>query len=261
MLITMKKFQFSLIVFLAAGLAISPVFAESITVSVNKDLLTELFEKFIIQGTVDNPSPVREVTIQIFDPSGELVYSPTVSVDTSGNFLNVAKVQPSWNQDGIYRIDVIDEKFNLSTTSQIQVNLGGTQIILPYSLQVQGFNVRHNQGENLTNISVSVENKEITIFLSGQNSNELVIELPVGLITNPNTIVDNAQIIDFKIITRDGKNTIVMPLTQNSNEIKIIGTSVVPEFGSLPLIMLSFALIVSLVLTKKRLANSKISNF
>ncbi|KAG2472387.1 MAG: exported protein of unknown function [Nitrosopumilales archaeon] len=261
MVITMKKFQFSLIIFLAAGLTISPVFAESITVSVNKDLLTQLFEKFIIQGTVDNPSPVREVIIQIFDPSGELVYSPTVPVDTSGKFLNVAKVLPSWNQDGIYRIDVIDEKFNLSTTTIIQVNLGGTRIILPYNMQVQGFEVKHNQGENLTNITVNPENKEITIFLSGQNSNELVIELPAGLITNPNTIVDNARIVDFKIITRDGKNTIVMPLTQNSNEIRIIGTSVVPEFGSLPLIMLSFALIASFVLTKKRLANSKISNF
>jgi hypothetical protein len=259
----MKKFQFSLILFLVAGLSISPAFAESITVSVNKDILTELFEKFLIQGTVTNPSLVRDVVIQIYDPSGVLVYSPTVSV-VGGKFQNVPLVQPSWTQDGIYRIDVINKKFNLSTTTNIQVNLkdlsSSSPIILPYNIQVEGFGVRHNQGENLTNITVNPENKEIIIFLSGQISNQLVIELPVGLITNPNTVVDNGQIVDFDVITKDGKNLIVMPLTQNSNEIQIIGSSVVPEFGSFPLIMLSFALIVSLVLTKKRLANSKISN-
>lgn len=251
----MKFILFVILSIMIGSLTMVNVYADSIIISTNKQILTEPFEKFLIEGTVSSTSPVREVNIKIFDPSGKLVYSPTVGLATNGEFVNVARVDSSWIVNGIYSIEVSNQKIGMTTVGQIEVqvagNTAGPAPVLSKT-QVSGLTVEHNSGFSFSSIDVSPESKSVTFIISSQNANQLTLKLPQNLITDPKTvIVDGAQISNFKIAKSGGVNTLTIPLNPNSQQIEIIGTSVIPEFGSVTIIILTAAITTVVLMMRK----------
>lgn len=247
------------------SLTMVDAFADSITVSTNKEILTEPFEKFLIEGVASSTIPVREVNIKIFDPTGKLVYSPTTTLGTNGEFVNVGRVDSSWLVNGIYNIEVSNQKMGITTVSQIEVQVAGnTAGPAPVLLktQVSGLTVEHSAGFSFANIDVSPASKSITFMISNQNTNQLVLKLPQNLITDPKTvIVDGNQISNFKVSKSGSVNTLTIPLNPNSQQIEIMGTSVVPEFGSITIIILAAAITaVVLVMRKSIKVSPKLLN-
>lgn len=251
----MKLILFVILSIMLGSLTMANVYADSITVSVNKQILSEPFEKFLIEGAISSTSPVREVDIKIFDPTGKLIYSPSVGLATNGEFVNVARVDSSWTVNGIYNIEVSNQKIGVTTVSQIEVqvagNTAGPAPVLSKT-QVSGLTVEHSAGFNFEDVEVSPESKSVTFTVSSQNSNQLTLKLPQNLITDPKTvIVDGAQISNFKIVKSGDITTLTIPLNPNSKQIEIIGTSVIPEFGSITIIILAAA-ITSVVLMMRK---------
>lgn len=239
---------------MVGSLTMVNVYADSITISTNKQLVTEPFEKFLIEGTVSSTSPVREVNIKIFDPTGKLVYSPTINLSNS-EFVNVARVDSSWKTNGIYNIEVSNEKLGLVSVSQIEVQVAGNTAS-PTSIlsktQVSGLTVEHSAGFSFTSVDVFPESKSLTFMISSQNTNQLTLKLPQQLITDPKTvIVDGTPISNFKITKSGDANTLTIPLKPNSKQIEIIGTSVIPEFGSITIIILAAAITTVVLMMRK----------
>lgn len=230
-------------------------YADSISVSTNKGILTEPFEKFLIEGTITSTSPVRNVDIKIFDPTGKLVYSPTVGLATNGEFVNVARVDSSWTVNGIYNIEVSNQKIGVTAVSQIEVQVSGnTAAPAPVlsKTQVSGLTVEHSAGFSFASVDVFPESKSITFMISSQNSNQLTLKLPQKLITDPKTvIIDGTQIKNFKITKSGDVNTLTISLSPNSQQIEIIGTSVIPEFGSITIIILAAAITTVVLMMRK----------
>ena len=230
------------------------VYADEISFSANKQLVTEPFEKFLIEGTIDTTTPVRQVTISIYDPNGVLVYSPTVSL-TGNEFVNVARVDSSWKVNGLYTIEVSNQKIGITSVGQIEVQVEGNVAASAPSfskIQVKGLTVEHGMGVSFENIQVDEASKKITFNIATQNTNQLTLKLPQKLISGPNTvIVDGNQISNFQITKTSAGNTITIPLKSNSQQIEIIGTSVIPEFGSIATVILAVA-ITSVVLVMRK---------
>lgn len=251
----MKFIIFMILSIMVGSLTMVNVYADSITVSTNKQILTEPFEKFLIEGAVSYTSPVREVNIKIFDPTGKLVYSPTVGLSTNGEFVNVARVDSSWKTNGIYNIEVSNEKLGLISVSQIEVQVTGNTAGPPPILsktQVSGLTVEHSAGFSFTNVDVFPESKSLAFMISSQNTNQLTLKLPQQLITDPKTvIVDGTPISNFKITKSGDANTLTIPLKPNSKQIEIIGTSVIPEFGSITIIILAAAITTVVLVMRK----------
>jgi predicted secreted protein with PEFG-CTERM motif len=250
MVFIVKSFSF-LIIAIFAGFLIPPVFAESITVTTDKTQLTEPYQKFIIQGTVvSDPNP-RLVIIQIFDPNGKLVYSPSVLVD-KGKFLNVAKVESSWTTNGIYTIEASAKNIAQKAQTQVTLQKGGaaapTQPATS-SLLVSGLNVEYSKNVKIASSSVDPEQKTVTFTLSGTfNAGTVMLKLPQELIFNPNSVwVDGTQIEAFEIVKSGAANQITIPISSNSKEIVIMGASVIPEFGSIAVIILTISIIMTIV--------------
>lgn len=262
----MKFVLIAILSLMVCSLTVVNVYADSITVSTNKQILTEPFEKFLIEGVVKSiSSPVKDVTIKIFDPTGKLVYSPTVTLASNGEFVNVARVDSSWKTNGVYTIEVINEKLGVTTVSQIDVqvsgNVAGPAPVLS-KMQVSGLTIEHNSGVSFASVDLFPESKSITLMISNQNSNQLTLRLPQNLITDPKTvIVDGTQISNFKITKSGEVNTLTIPLNPNSKQIEIIGTSVIPEFGSITIITLAVAITtVVLVMRKSIIISPKLFN-
>lgn len=251
----MKLYLFILLSIMIGSFAFVNAYAETIIFSTNKQLVTEPFEKFLIEGSAKATTPVREVTIKIFDPNGKLVYSPKVSLTTTGEFVNVARVDSSWTVNGIYTIEVSNQKIGITSVGQIEVNVDGNVASSTPSfsrIQISGLTVEHGKGISFENVQVDVESKKITFNVATQNTNQLTLKLPQQLITDPKTvIVDGNQISNFQITKTSSGNTLTIPLKSNSQQIEIIGTSVIPEFGSIAMIILAVA-ITSVILVMRK---------
>ncbi len=113
------------------------------------------------------------------------------------------------------------------------------------------FAVEYILDRNLESMMVNEVTNSLTLTLAGQSiSDELVIMLPEGLIKNPNAVwVDDVQVTNFEAETSGDITTLMIPLGDNSEEVMIQGTAVVPEFGSMVGIILALSIVTTIVLS------------
>jgi len=241
------------IVVFAIGISIPSAFADSISISTDKSILNEPYQKFLIIGEVETSEKIREIQIQIFDPDGKLVYSPNVPLEADGSFLNVAKVESSWVKNGIYRIQVGHELIEGIAETQIQLQLGEVAPSTASKLMIRGFEVEYSENSNVVSSFVDPDTNTITFTLSGQTQGgEMWLKLPEGLISNPNAVwIDGQQIFDFDTSFSGDQTQLVIPVGADSTEIVVMGSSVIPEFGSIVAIVLAISIIITILVTSK----------
>jgi predicted secreted protein with PEFG-CTERM motif len=116
-----------------------------------------------------------------------------------------------------------------------------------------GFDLNYKLDRKIQSAIVDPNRSTITFTLTsfGQ-ADELIIDLPEKLITNPASVwVDNTQITNFDSeSTKDGTR-LTIPLEETSEEVIVMGTAVIPEFGSIVSIILAIAIISTFVITTK----------
>jgi len=120
------------------------------------------------------------------------------------------------------------------------------------------FNVEYEFNRVISTARVDETQNSITFEIVGKASsdnNDLTLMLPKNLISGPLIIwVDGKQITNFELTAEGGINKVKIPLTQQSQLVSIVGTSVVPEFGdiAIPVLVVGvFSLIAISLKTKK----------
>lgn len=117
------------------------------------------------------------------------------------------------------------------------------------------FDVEYNFNRVVTDATVDVKEKAITFILVGKaldDNNVLTLYLPKGLINNPNVIwADGVPVTDFEVISEKGMSIIKIPVTKTTEQLTILGSSVVPEFGALTAIILAIAMATIIFVTSK----------
>jgi predicted secreted protein with PEFG-CTERM motif len=94
--------------------------------------------------------------------------------------------------------------------------------------------------------------KTLIFTVSGDTDNEqLIIILPPELIENPNTAWVDGEMTDFEIAETNTGTKLIIPILPHSKEIKIMGTHVIPEFGSIAMMILVISIISIMILTQK----------
>lgn len=116
------------------------------------------------------------------------------------------------------------------------------------------FDVQYTLNRSLEFAKVDTARNAITFTLSGViEDDSLIIVLPEELIENPNAVlVDDTQITDFDSDFADGITTMIIPLEASSEEVTIVGSSVVPEFGPIVALIFAVAIISTIVFSAKR---------
>ena len=116
-----------------------------------------------------------------------------------------------------------------------------------------GVDVQYMLNRELQSASVDTTRKTVTFLLEGAFDNDVfTVMLPNGLIENPKSIwLDDEQITNFQSESANGITTLKIPLKTNTEEVVIMGTSVVPEFGMFSLAILAMAVIVTIAVYTK----------
>jgi len=117
------------------------------------------------------------------------------------------------------------------------------------------FNVEYDFNRLLSTTTIDEGQKSITFEIIGDaksENNDLELRLHSKLIDGPFVIwLDGEKISDFENI-RDGElNVLFMTLDTDSKILTIVGTSIVPEFGQMTLIILSVSVISMIVFSHR----------
>jgi len=223
------------------------------------------------------------VILQIFSPNGNLVQIAQVSLDSEDNFIEEIKtsIGGKWKETGTYIIKASHYYGN----AEMQIEYGGLMsaqlntdasveseddstsgLELAFSglgefsgdvnvIELDGYNIFYkiNNGKVLK-IIPDTESMSLIIQLETFNDGDLLISLP-------KQVIDTVE-VDFFVLA-DGEETVyyseqgtdtwvlMIPFYNGTEEIEIIGTFVIPEFGTIAAIILAVAITSIIVLSAK----------
>ena len=124
------------------------------------------------------------------------------------------------------------------------------------------FDVEYEFNRVIADATVNEEQKAITFTLVGKpqnNDNTLTLYLSKNLISNPNVIwADGESVTDFNVISEGGVNVVIIPVSETTEQVTILGTSVVPEFGIFTSIILAISMIAVIFVVSRSKIVSKI---
>ncbi len=148
-------------------------------------------------------------------------------------------------------------------TGAVTVTSEGYKVVADVGKDVgdglSSFNVDYQYSGIISRATTNEEQKSITFQLTSDTKSfdqNLLMLLPSELLEGPYVIfVDGKKNLRFEYIP-DDVNTIEIELSENSKEITIVGTKIVPEFGVLSIIVLGAA-ISSMVFIQKSKINLK----
>lgn len=93
-------------------------------------------------------------------------------------------------------------------------------------------------------VHVNSDKRTVTFRISGETkSDQITLVLPIELIENPNAFGLMVLWLIFRPKTTTTGTKLIIPISPHSEEIKVMGTRVIPEFGFLALGVLSVGLV------------------
>ena len=222
-----------------------------------------------ITGTIEKVIPGMPVTLQVFFEKN-LIQVSQVKVSQDGEFTDTfTAAGPQWQNEGtvIIKSDYggasteLNIEFFKNTsgifTSNYEVKIpdGGT-FDVPYTMK----------GGIISSMNLNEKNRSLVINIATSSDGNLNINLPRNSIDSVN---NNGQDIDFivlmyegdsqipiqtdvkKVETGDEFRSIDIPVKDGDTKIEIVGTHVVPEFGTIAMIVLAVAIVSIIAVSAK----------
>ena len=119
------------------------------------------------------------------------------------------------------------------------------------------FSVEYSSPKDIISSAVNPKDKSVTFTLVGKvyaNSN-LVLKIPTGLVNAPflGVWLDNAQTKNFTVESQSGITVLTVPITTLTEQVSVVGSSVVPEFGPIAGLVFIISIIATITLARFRL--------
>ena len=266
------KAFFLILIIVTIGLTPSFAFAEeSDSISTNLEAYTS-GEIVIVFGKIVNITPGLPLTIQIFH-NDNLINVAQISVAQDGTFAQTFNaLGPLWSSDGtytvrgFYTVDRIMETYFqfkntlVSKTSVFSVSIPNSGVFdLSYSIT----------GGEVKEITLDKDSYSILIDTAMEAYGSLKLQLPrESFDSKKDNGVDDVFIILIKdkdgtvfeaqyqeIETTSGFRMIEIILEPGDQTIEIVGTYVIPEFGSIVSMILLASLASVIIISKNRFAS------
>ena len=270
----LKSTEISL--FVLAGLILIPFlgaesFAQSnqvLSVTTEKESYTS-GEPVVILGLAEIRLAETDAIIQVFSPIGNVVHLAQIDVENDGSLSETVatSIGGMWKEDGTYTV-----KLSYGNNSvQTQFEYGG-MISANVKDEVPEFAII---GDEDSSQSIMLEDNQVDYELTGAEiirmfpdpeNKSLIIEIRTFsdgelTITLPKSVIDTDEEGFFILVDGDETNhdalsvpgfwTLTIPFSNGSEEIEIIGTFVIPEFGTIAALILIVAISTIVIISAK----------
>lgn len=116
------------------------------------------------------------------------------------------------------------------------------------------FDIQYQSIKNIIDTSIGQKDHSLNLVLVGKTnqSSSLVLRLPTGLINGPflGIQLDGQFINNYTTSQEQGFNVITIPITPLTEQVSIVGSSVVPEFGPVAVLVLAISIITIVLFTR-----------
>ena len=275
---------FALFGILITSIGVSPVFGEngSIVVSTDKSFYSE-GETISIFGEIKNMVPLDQISLIIKSPNGNLVALDQMTVGADDKFSTEIKLGGKlMKTEGTYIIKV-QYKEQSATTS---FEFGGVvspvsndleedivediiiedliiidSIVTATTITIQGstdsisYEITNGQ---IINIMPDMDAKSLLIYIETTDNGSITLTIPRSVldatINNGDDeffILLDGEEVDFEEITTSVDRTLTIEFFAGTEQIEIIGTFVIPEFGTIAAMILAVAIISIIAISAK----------
>ncbi len=242
----------------------SPATAASITTSTDKSSYT-LGDTIVISGQVHAIVPGNQLTIEILDPNNSLVNVAQIDVSQDGKYTDsISAVGTLWKANGVYTVKVL---YASNVTQQTRFTFQSTPTITSNVFQLkdpnsqQTFNVNYTiSGGTLKTMTIDARSLSVIASVNSTSDGTITLQLPRVLIdAKTNSGQDDAFIIlidgaEVKPQSESSDNTfrnITVQFLKGDQDIEIIGTQIVPEFGPIAALVLAIAIVSIIAVSAK----------
>jgi predicted secreted protein with PEFG-CTERM motif len=266
----------ALFTILATGSLAVPAFAQefvdAVTVSTDKEAYED-GETITVSGSVRERLSGYDVTLQVFAANGNLVTAQQLPVSDENTFgIDLAAGGPLWRSAGEYTIKVL---YGTATrTAETSFEFGGSGDVIPgpkgktFPLANPddgeiGYSIK---GGKILSITPDVQAKSLIVEIETTDDGEVKLIIPRSILDarlGPDgmsgeddsffVLVDGAE-VDFEETTTSEDRTLTIPFEDGNTQIEIIGTFVIPEFGTIAVIVLAVAIVSIVAISRSRLS-------
>jgi len=264
-------------IMLTLMLAISMVFnaaaaADQIPLSTSNNIYYS-GDYVVIFGSVNTIFENMPITIQIYYESN-LVDVAQVSVAQDGTFVkSFNAVGQQWKEEGTYtvRVQYTSTQIAETTFEFFSLVIDKSSAVFPVNIPNSGtFDVGYTiRGGDVTGINMDLDRYSLLIETTVNTNGNLVLKLPresfdaqksngkdntfIILISKENNEPKDFIQVEYEEIgTSSDYRTIRIPLEEGDKWIEVIGTYVIPEFGSVVIIILVVAISSAIIISKSR---------
>ena len=225
-------------------------------------------EPVVILGLVDITLEGTPAIIQIMSPIGNMVRAEQIDVDSDGSFSKTIETSIGgvWKETGTYTVKV---SYGENST-QIGFEYGGMMSAgvqttpefameenekMSQTIMIEDHSLNYDLTcAEIQSMTPDTEMKSMIIAIKTDCDGELTITLPKD-------VIDTDENGFFVLVDGDETNhkassvgefwTLTIPFSYGSEEIEIIGTFVIPEFGTIAALVLVVAISSILIISAK----------
>jgi predicted secreted protein with PEFG-CTERM motif len=248
-------------------ISVGTAFADGTLISVktNNDIYDE-GDIILISGNIKTIIGDTQVTLQLFK-EGNLIDIAQIKIGKDGNYSHTVIAQgPQWKIEGEYIVKTTYGESNIAetsftfipkskifeTTNNVEVDAGDSGT----------FDVKYTiRGGTIEDIKIEPEIFGLILKIDSTNDGKIILELPREFIDAEKQdgkdeefiiIINDIQTTYEESISYSEVRTITINFKEGDSEIQIIGTYVIPEFGTIAMIILTIGIMTSILLTKNR---------
>ena len=250
------------------GFTLLPVFAQEEVLSVNTSESTyEEGETVVISGEVTAIIWETPVTIQIFFESN-LIEIAQLSVAQDGSYTHTVNAEgPLWGNDGDYTIrasygvgniaettfEFVTEKALSETSNNFEVDAGSSGT----------FDVQYTiRGGTVENMIIDSDIFALIVIIDSEDDGNITLDLPRDSIDAKKAsgsddtyiiLIDGIEVPYEEVSQNSVQRTLKIDFEEGDSDIEIIGTFVVPEFGTITILVLAIMTISVIILSRNKL--------
>ena len=259
---------------LIISLAIHPIEAtEAVTISTSSDIYYS-GDYVVVFGTVGTIFEGMPVIIRIHNDAN-LVEIAQVNVAKDGTYFKSFNASGSqWVNEGTYQASAKYATEVAETTFEFFAQvIDKSSAVFPVDIPNSGtFDIGYTiRGGEVKNINMDKERNSLLIETTVDSNGNLVLKLPrenfdaqtnndedeifiVLISKGTNNAEDFAQAQYEEIGTSSDYRTIRIPLEQGDKWVEVVGTYVIPEFGSIVMMILLAATASAIIVSKSKLS-------
>jgi predicted secreted protein with PEFG-CTERM motif len=207
-----------------------------------------------INGHAKLNNPDFPITVTVSDPIGNIVTVDQIMPKPDSDFqLTFNTSGPLWKKDGLYVIKA--QGGPASTIFKTSVELSGE---VPSGvecsaneLDADGHCIPYDiSGATVSSVSLDQQSKSIVMILDYAKEGTLTIKPSTNIIQGIFMVLIDGE--ESNNVTINGNEVTIM-FPEGTSEIEVVGTFVIPEFGSVAALILIIAIISTVIISSKKL--------